>query len=67
MSNPDIGLACVVFRCWIAERLVLLDIVYDIGMTPIGGLVRLIRPAYVLVEKAGLGRTSEHSLKIITL
>ena len=39
----------VVFRFWMAERLVLLVIVYDIGMTLIGVLVGLIRRAYLLV------------------
>ena len=50
-----IGLVRVVFRFWIAERLVLLVIVYDIGMTLTGGLVGLITRAYLLVEKTGGG------------
>ena len=45
------GLVCAVFRCLIPERLVLSDIVYNIGMTLNVGLVGLIRRAYLLVEK----------------
>ena len=36
-----ICLVRVEFRCWMAEMLVLLVIVYDIGMTLTGGLVGL--------------------------
>ena len=42
-----------------AEMLVRLAIVYDIGMILASGLVRLIRRDYLLVEKTVGGRTAD--------
>ena len=38
-----------------------LVIVYDIGITLTGSLVGLTRPAYLLVEKTGRGRTADEA------